>query len=99
VATQRDATEAYGGDEGHFQHVLDCLFVPAVKQAGLTPVPPTAEGAEIIQGRIIGKLERAELVLCDMSGLNANVFFELGIRTALNRPVCLVKTIFPQGSF
>jgi hypothetical protein len=26
-----------------------------------------------------------------MSTLNANVFFELGIRTSLNKPVCLVK--------
>lgn len=26
-----------------------------------------------------------------MSSLNPNVFFELGIRTALNRPVCMVK--------
>ena len=31
------------------------------------------------------------LVLCDMSVLNPNVFFELGIRTALNKPVCLIK--------
>lgn len=31
------------------------------------------------------------MVLCDMSALNPNVFFEFGIRTALNRPVCVVK--------
>ncbi len=91
IMTPEGYVEAYGGDEDHFRHVLDCLFIPAVEEAGLTPIPPTAEGSEIIHGRIIGKLERAELVLCDMSCLNANVFFEMGIRTALNRPVCLVK--------
>jgi hypothetical protein len=30
-------------------------------------------------------------VLCDLSSLDANVFFELGIRTSLDRPVALVK--------
>jgi hypothetical protein len=100
ITTPEGYVETYGGDEDHFQHVLDCLFLPAINQAGFTPVPPNAEGSEIIQGRIIGRLERAELVLCDMSCLNANVFFELGIRTALNRPVCLVKDdITPKVPF
>lgn len=45
----------------------------------------------MIQGHIISNLESSDLVLCDMSIHNPNVFFELGIRTALNKPVCLVK--------
>ena len=36
-------------------------------------------------------MESADLVLCDISILNPNVFFELGIRTALNKLVCYVK--------
>lgn len=40
-------------------------------------------------GRVL--VEEADMVLCDMSRLNANVFFELGIRTALDRPAALVK--------
>ena len=40
---------------------------------------------------IVSRLQDVELVLCDMSGLNPNVFFELGIRTALNKPVCVVR--------
>jgi hypothetical protein len=79
------------GDEGHFQHVLDCLFFPAVEKAGFTPIPPSADGADIIQGQIIKHLEEDEHVLCDMTSLNANVFFELGIRTAVNKPVAMVK--------
>ena len=31
------------------------------------------------------------MLLCDMSALNANVFFELGMRTAANKPVALIK--------
>jgi hypothetical protein len=44
-----------------------------------------------VHANIISKLASSDLVLCDMSSLNPNVFFELGIRTALNKPVCLVK--------
>ena len=80
-----------GGDSGHFQHVLDHLFIPAVEKAGLKPIPPKSKGSEVIHGDIVKNIEASDLVLCDMSTLNANVFFELGIRTSLNKPVCLVK--------
>ncbi len=36
-------------------------------------------------------MEQADFVLCDLSDLNPNVLFELGIRTSLDRPVILVK--------
>ncbi|MGH3916154.1 MAG: LuxR C-terminal-related transcriptional regulator [Pseudonocardiaceae bacterium] len=58
--------------------------------------------SEIIHAEIIRNLETAELVMCDISGLNANVFFELGIRVTLDRPVALVKdtttTSIPFGN-
>jgi len=81
----------YGNDEGHFLHVLECLFIPAIEKAGLKPIPPIAKGADVIHAGIIQNIEKAEIVLCDMSSLNANVFFELGIRTAIGKPVCVVK--------
>jgi len=81
----------HSGGKDHFKHVLDCLFVPAVKEAGYEPIPPTTKGSDIIHAGIIQNLETADLVLCDMSSLNPNVFFEFGIRTSLNKPVCVVK--------
>lgn len=81
----------YGGDVDHFKHVLDVLFVPAIKKAEYRPVYPKAQGSDLVHAEIIKNLESADLVLCDISGLNANVFFELGIRTALNKPVCMVR--------
>jgi hypothetical protein len=48
-------------------------------------------GGEIIQAGIIRNLQDADLVLCDVTCWNANVFFELGIRVALNKPVALVR--------
>ena len=91
ITTPEGMLGAYGGDVDHFRHVLDRLFKPAIEGAGLKAIPPKGKGDEVIQGRIIEELERADLVLCDMSTLNANVFFELGIRTALDKPACLVK--------
>ena len=91
ISTPENLVETYKGDKDHFEHVLDGLFVPAIKAAGLKPIPPKSKGSEIIQGDIIKKIQTADMLLCDMSALNANVFFELGIRTATNRPVALVK--------
>jgi nucleoside 2-deoxyribosyltransferase len=78
-------------DLEHFPHVLTHLFAPALMSAGLKLIPPTATGAEMIHAEIIKNLVNADFVLCDLSGLNANVVFELGVRTSLDRPVILVK--------
>ncbi len=83
--------DLYPDGPDHFTNILKSLFIPSVEAAGFKPDPPTASGSEIIQARIIKKLIDADMVLCDMSCLNANVFFEFGIRTALNKPVCVVK--------
>ena len=91
ISTPDFAIPKYNGDADHFKHVLDHLFVPALTDAGFEPIPPVCEGAELIQAAIIERLVESDFVLCDMSCLNPNVFFELGIRTALNKPMCLVK--------
>src|ERR1035441_5058521 len=91
ISTPADMLPLYSNDADHFKHVLERLFIPAVKKAGLEPIPPKSRGSDIIHAKIIKSLETAELVLCDISTLNPNVFFELGVRTALNNPVCYVK--------
>ena len=81
----------YGGDANHFRHVLEDLFLPAVKKADLNPIPPVTKAADLIHAEVVSNLETADLVLCDMSTHDAKVFFELGIRTSLDKPICLVK--------
>lgn len=93
VRTPTHAVAQYGDDRDHFLHVLEHLFAPAIANAGHEMVKPIMRGADLIQAEIIKNLEQADLVLCDMSLLNPNVFFELGIRTALDRPVALVKDV------
>jgi hypothetical protein len=91
VSTTADMAVVYGGDSQHFLHVLDYLFVPAIEKAGYEPIKPVMSGADVIQAEIVRNLETADLVLCDITAHNPNVFFELGIRTSLDRPVALVR--------
>ena len=89
MTTQPTQVEIYG-DADHWDHVLNFLFIPAIKKAGLDPIPPETRGGDVIHRNIMNNLGDSDMVLADMSGLNANVFFELGIRTALNKPVAAV---------
>lgn len=89
ITTSAEA-EAFYGDGQHWQHVMECLFVPAIERAGYVPILPVSHGTEVIHDRIFQHLCDADLVLGDFSSHNANVFYELGIRTALNLPVALV---------
>ena len=91
IATPDSLKSAYGGDSEHFAHVLNILIRPALEIAGLKTILPIREGAEVIQAVVFRQLQEAHLVLCDMSALNANVFFELGLRTAMNKPVAIIK--------
>src|SRR5262245_30404025 len=90
ISTPKLLLPAYRGDENHFLHVLDHLFVPAIEKAGLSPVSPRVIGGDVIHATIVKNIEQSDLVLCDMSSLNPNVFFELGIRTAVDKPACMV---------
>lgn len=91
ISTPDSVLDRYRHDSDHFRHVFHHLIAPAVERAGLVAIPPSARGADLIHAEIIRNLVEAKLVLCDMSLLNANVFFELGVRTALNKPVCVIK--------
>jgi len=91
ISTPIELVSDYGDDPDHFEHVLRYLFAPALERVGYDMTPPSVLNSQVIQAEIIRNLEMADLVLCDISGWNANVFFELGIRVALDRPVALVK--------
>jgi hypothetical protein len=91
ISTPENWLIRYSNDKDHFEHVLEHLLIPSLEKVDLEPISPITKGSELIHGEIIKNIEIADLVICDMSTLNPNVFFELGIRTALNKPVCLIK--------
>lgn len=46
--------------------------------------------AEIIQNTIIRNLYHSDVVVCDLSSQNPNVFFELGVRMTFRKPCILI---------
>ena len=90
ITTPSDMVSRYGDDPDHFLHMSEYLFRPAVEAAGYVFCPAKVESNNVIQSEIIKNLIEADLVLCDASGWNANVFFEFGIRAALNKPAAIV---------
>jgi hypothetical protein len=54
------------------------------------------KGTDVIHAQIIRNLEEMPHVVCDISSLNPNVMLELGIRTALNKPVIIVRDAHGQ---
>lgn len=77
-------------DRHHFEHVLECLVVPAVEQAGFEPWRPKAPAASVVQAELVKALREADLMVADLSAGNPNVFFEVGVRTGQDLPVMLI---------
>ena len=67
------------------------IFSRAITAAGMRPqmVSDSLE-ADIIHTRIVGNLYSNPVVVCDVSGLNPNVMFELGMRLTFNKPTIIV---------
>jgi hypothetical protein len=58
-----------------------------------------ADETGVIQKRIVQNLYGAEIVVCDVSGKNPNVMFELGLRLAFDKPAVIVKDDKTDYSF
>lgn len=64
------------------------IYVPAIREAGLEPVRADelfSTGSVIEQ--IWEQISRAKVLLADLTDKNANVFYELGLAHAANKPV------------
>jgi hypothetical protein len=90
VSMRPEHRDLYRDGDDHWTHVHEYLLRPALSQAGFDVVPPTAVRADLIHANIVRNLNECELVLADFSGLNPNVLFEAGIRTAVNKPIVIV---------
>ena len=67
------------------------IISEAICDAGYTPnLVSNAEDIGIIQKRIIQNLYDNDIVVCDVSGKNPNVMFELGMRLAFDKPAIII---------
>ena len=80
-----------GCSESHWGDVLDIL-TEAIESAGFEGnLVSNADDVGIIQKRIIQNLYENPIVVCDVSGKNPNVMFELGMRLAFDKPTIIIK--------
>lgn len=92
-------SEIDGCDEAHWSDVLD-IITESLENAGFTgDLVSNADDAGIIHKRIIQNLYDNALVVCDVSGKNPNVMFELGLRLAFDKPTIIIKDDMTSYSF
>ena len=88
-----------GCNEAHWSDVHEIL-TEAIEDAGFEAnLVSNADDVGIIQKRIIQNLYENPIVVCDVSGKNPNVMFELGLRLAFDKPTIIVKDDRTSYSF
>lgn len=86
-------TESHWGD-------VNFILSEAIEDAGFEPnLVSNADDVGIIHKRIIQNLYDNPVVVCDVSGKNPNVMFELGLRLAFDKPTIIVKDDKTSYSF
>jgi hypothetical protein len=88
-----------GCSEHHWSEVQAIIF-DAVTTAGFDPnLVSDADDVGIIHKRIVENLYSNPMIVCDVSGKNPNVMFELGLRLAFDKPTIIVKDDKTSYSF
>jgi hypothetical protein len=72
----------------------DLIFRPAIEQAGMTAVRADAEifGTGKIIDQIWRGIQDAQILLAELTTKNPNVFYELGLAHASEKPVILISS-------
>jgi hypothetical protein len=70
------------------------IYEPAIKKAGLTPMRADTDifGTGKIIDQIWSGLNRAKVLVAELTGRNPNVLYELGLAHALHKPVVLISS-------
>ncbi len=88
-----------GYTEAHWIDVRNILF-DAIEEAGFEAnLVSDADDVGIIQKRIVQNIYENPIVICDVSGKNPNVMFELGMRLAFDKPTIIIKDNITAYSF
>jgi hypothetical protein len=77
---------------GYFDSYYATVYKPGLEAAGyVVRRADDMYAPEPIIKEIQQSIVKAELILCDMSGRNPNVFYELGLAHAIGKPVILLS--------
>ena len=76
------------------------VYIPAIKEAGFEPV----RGDEIFSSgsvveQIWEQIDKAKVLLADLTGKNPNVFYELGLAHAARKPVIFTSGLLDDVPF
>ena len=77
------------------------IFKPAIEKTGLQAVRADAEifGTGKIIDQVFRGINAAKVLVAELTTRNANVFYELGLAHALNKPVVLISSNEPAVPF
>jgi hypothetical protein len=83
-----------------FDRYYQEIYVPAIREAGFEPVRADelfTTGSVVEQ--IWEQIEKAKLLLADLTGKNPNVFYELGLAHAAHKPVVFASGVLEDVPF
>lgn len=95
----RPIGEMPGYPAQHWADVHDIVADTLIEKGFDPRIVSDADAAGVIQGRIVKNLYDNALVVCDVSGKNPNVMFELGLRLAFDKPTIVIKDDLTDYSF
>lgn len=69
------------------------IYKPAIEKAGLTPIRADSDifGTGKIMDQVLAGILNAKVLVAELTTRNPNVFYELGVAHALQKPVVLVS--------
>jgi hypothetical protein len=80
-----------GCSEAHWAAVLEIVRTAAESAGFEASLVSTANDAGALEQRIIQNRHDSSIAVCDVSGKDPDVMFELGLRLALDRPTIIIK--------
>ncbi|HDC4320925.1 TPA: hypothetical protein O8L55_004895, partial [Enterobacter cloacae] len=81
-----------GYDSRHFDRVYNHLIKPACEASGFKPIrADEVNNSNLIVLDILKRIVESDIAICDLSGRNPNVMYELGLRQAFNKKTVLIK--------
>lgn len=88
-----------GCSSDHWADIQEIIAEACVETGYVARLVSEMTGASVIQAEIVNNLYGDPVIVCDVSGRNPNVMFELGMRIAFQKPVIIVVDDATDFSF